>query len=163
MIPLVTFWVPGKARPKGSMKCNRDRQHTMREQVDNKAWRRAVGVAARAAWGGAPAIDYPVEMWASIFYIREIGVAGKVKPSHSTPFPVAPEFGDSDKLARLINDALQDARVLVDDNLVIRCVVGKYFATEDGPGGAQISLLMPEPLAEFEPYVSESYVSEFGS
>lgn len=136
-----TFWVGGKPRPKGSMKCNRDRNHTLREQVDNKAWRRAVVKAARAQLppGWVPYAG-PMIVTISAFFERERGVGGQVMPSHGTVCPVASQFGDVDKLSRLVNDALQDAGLIDNDRFVVRCLVNKEFAGDGAPPGAQISV-----------------------
>lgn len=140
-----TFWVGGKPRPKGSLNgvCSRNKAHTviMREQVDNKPWRRAVAKAAKAQLppGWVPYVG-PTSVTISVFFERETGVGGKVKPSHSTVYPVAPEFGDEDKHSRLVKDALQDAGLIDDDRYVVRCLVTKFFAGEGCPPGAQITV-----------------------
>lgn len=142
-----TFWVGGKPRPKGSLsgRCLRDRNHTvvMREQVDNKAWRRAVAQAAKAqlppCW--VPYADAMI-VTVSVFFERERGVSGEIMPSYGTAYPVAPVFGDEDKHSRMVKDALKDAGMIKDDRFVVRCLVNQEFAGPDCPAGAQITVEM---------------------
>lgn len=144
-----TFWVGGKPRPKGSLQavCSRNKAHTVliKEDIEgSKAWRQAIARHARKQLpqGWVPA-ETPVVVTISCFFERELGVNGKVMPTHATEYPVGARFfGDSDKLARNVNDALKDAKVIADDRYVVRCLVNKEFAGEGCPAGAQITVEM---------------------
>ena len=146
---MLAFWVPGKARPKGSLagRCLRNRAHTvvMREQVDNKRWRAAIAREARAEWKDAAPVEEPVGVLIAVFFERERTAAGALLPSHSTEYPCAPEFGDEDKHSRMVKDALQDAGALKDDRYVVECHVSKLFVTESvrTPGAHIRMTIMP--------------------
>lgn len=147
----ITFWVSGKARPKGSLQahCLRDRKHTIvqREGVEgSKEWRQAVARAARAQLpDGWVSYAGPVAVRISCFFEREIGVGGEVMPSSAGTHPTAQRgFGDTDKLARNVNDALTDAGVISDDRYVVRIGIDKEFVAPGAPPGAQITVYLPE-------------------
>ncbi len=131
---LLAFEVPAvQPRPKGSLngRCLRDRSHTVvyREQVaDSKDYRKAVVAYAkqemrRSDWQIEPYWD-AVKVRA-VFYLAKSHVmkAGKRTdafwPSHDTPFPTEHKIGDLDKMCRNVGDALQDAKLIADDSLIV--------------------------------------------
>jgi Holliday junction resolvase RusA-like endonuclease len=122
---------------KGSLKCvGRGGRHQLVE--DNPAtadWRATIAHAADVAAGGDHAEHRQaigVEITTTLrrpdsHYGR--GRVQIVKPS--APFyPTALRTGDVDKLARLVLDALQDARVLDDDAQVVEVLSRKAY-TDD--------------------------------
>ena len=62
----------------------------------------------------------------AVFYLAKNHVikAGKRTdafwPSHETSFPTALDLGDTDKLQRNVGDALQDAKLIADDSLIVK-------------------------------------------
>ncbi len=131
---LLAFEVPAvQPRPKGSLngRCLRDRKHTVvyREQVDGSSHYRTVVKKScaeemrRCEIFGEP-YGRAVNVRA-VFYMAKSHVikAGKRTeefwPSHQTPFPTAHDLGDTDKLCRNVGDALQDAKLIADDSLIV--------------------------------------------
>jgi endodeoxyribonuclease RusA len=62
---------------------------------------------------------YAVEVSCSFRFQREMGVDGKVIPSHDVPHPTAIDIGDCDKLVRNLLDALTQSGLIKDDSLVV--------------------------------------------
>lgn len=133
---IIAFEVPAvQPRPKGSLsgRCLKNRGHTVvyREQVaDSKKYRNAVKNAAlkeirsitdfATAWG-------PVDVRAKFYLAKNRVVsAGKLTdkfwPSHETPFPIAHDIGDLDKMCRNVGDALEDAHVVNDDAQIVKWI-----------------------------------------
>lgn len=144
---IYTFGVEGKPRPKGSLKCMGGRSHNMVEAVESsKPWklhmirtiRQAFGIEPVKAlhrghlkvigWtrGGSPWEPWAgaVEVVAVFRFERElskaVGKAGEVLPSHSDPWPVADDIGDTDKLCRNLGDALEQAGLIANDRNIVR-------------------------------------------
>lgn len=142
-------FVAGRPRTKGSMKPIIDwvaqRWH-MEEQVkESKSWRirmvnevmkeiaSSCGVPMSAGgwklaglpWGG------PVSVGLEFVFPRETrDVAG---------YPIARRYGDSDKLARNVLDALTDAKVYEDDSHVTSMWATKRFVDLGGQAGVRIT------------------------
>lgn len=132
----VRIVIPGTPASKGSMKCIGRRgkvAHVLIESVDNAEWRAAV-----STWAGRKLTPFaarePVGLEMTFTLNRpkwHYGTgrnAGTLKDS-APAFPVGHNTGDLDKLVRLINDALQDAKVLPDDCQVIETTARKVYVS----------------------------------
>lgn len=136
---LAEVWVPGRPRPKGSLRCRGGKSHTMEEDnPESKPWRIKMAGALRAdrdrrvrelffapefrgTWAGA--VD--VSLFA---FFEPDGVAAS---SLGAPLRTH-DGGDVDKLSRNVLDALQDGNdaspaVLADDSLVVGLYAEKIF------------------------------------
>jgi len=117
--------VTGQATTKGSMRAHRRGEKTIviEDTKNSKAWRSQVAWTARNEWGAREPMVGPL----SVFVAIELE-----KPkSNRHARPVTRGSGDVDKLARNILDALQDARVYVDDAQVVNLVIGKSWCQPD--------------------------------
>lgn len=140
---LAEVFVPGRPRPKGSLRCRGGRSHTMEEDNEHsKPWRISMAGALRAdrdargyhltPWGGA--VDVSV-----FAFFEPSGVAAS-----SLGAPLRPaDGGDVDKIVRNVLDALQDGneqspRVLGDDSLVIGLYAEEIFTNITGEQGIWI-------------------------
>jgi Holliday junction resolvase RusA-like endonuclease len=139
---LLDLWVPGHARPKGSLNavitqanastkgsqlCPRCRQPLRVYQEEavkgSSEWKRVVSLAAQQAWSGEP-ISEPV-MIACYFYF--------VRPDSSAErFPTARQYGDLDKLERNVWDGLTQGGFWADDSLVVHSAAMKVWGDREG-------------------------------
>ena len=159
-----TFFVEGKPRPKGSLKCLGGRSHNMVEAVESsKPWklhmirtiRHTFGIepvkagAKVIGWkrGGSPWQPHAgaVDVQAVFRFVPEVGVNGLVLPSHDSSWPTdADTFGDTDKLCRNLGDALEQAGLIANDRSIVRWAAVKRWVAlgEPGPGvWAQVTTL----------------------
>jgi Holliday junction resolvase RusA-like endonuclease len=132
-IPIeLVFTVYGDPIPKGSLKCvGRGGSHRIVEDNPKTGpWRERV---AEVVGGVAQAEHHEsigVEITSTIrrpshHYDR----SGGLKPT-APRMPTNTRTGDVDKLARLVLDAMVDARLLVDDAQVVELVTRKAYADE---------------------------------
>lgn len=129
------FKVYGEPKPKGSMKCVGRRgkvKHQLVEQVDDGGWRDLVTAAARRFVLEVADEHQPIyaEMTFSLSRPSSHYGTGRNARLVKNSAPVWPTLfgtGDSDKLARLVLDALQDAGVLRNDAQVRPLYVDKAY------------------------------------
>lgn len=111
---LAEVWVPGRPRPKGSMRCMGKGHHMEEDNPDSKPWRIMM---ARALV--ADRDRRRIQQDARCAYPHEVDVSIVAFFPERGPTP-----GDVDKLARNVLDALQDSvsgspAVLADDAQVV--------------------------------------------
>jgi hypothetical protein len=163
---IYTFAVDGKPRPKGSMKCLGGRSHNMVEQVEgSKPWKLHMIRTIRHTFGiepvrqGARVVGFlrggsPWEPWAGAVDVqarftfmpelsRDARKAGEVLPSHDTPWPIADDIGDTDKLCRNLGDALEQAGLIANDRNIVRWnAMKRWCEGTEAPGvWVQVSTL----------------------
>lgn len=147
-----TFGVDGKPRPKGSLKCLGGRSHNMVEAVESsRPWKLHTIRTIRHTFGiesvrqGAKVVGWtrggsPWEPWAGavevqvIFrflpeYSKAAGKSGQVLPSYDTPWPIADEIGDTDKLCRNLGDALEQSGLISNDRNIVSWRACKVWCT----------------------------------
>lgn len=154
---LVDVWIPGRPRPKGSLK--RQGNRLVESNPESKRWRAQMakvmledykrrmagagisGGVTMPPWTTAPIrwTGRPVEVFWQAFFARPLGCT-LVAPSEAKG---AYAVGDKDKLERNILDALQGATegapgVLGDDSLVIAASGGKHWCDGDTPQGLYV-------------------------
>jgi hypothetical protein len=148
---LAEVWVPGRPRPKGSLKCRGGASHTMEEDnPESKPWRIKMAGALRADRDrrvGAPLSAFAVGPHAgavdvSVFAFFD--ASGPVAELLGAPLRKE-DGGDVDKIARNVLDALQDGNerspaVLGDDSLVIGLMAEEVFTYERGQNGIWIKV-----------------------
>lgn len=145
------FKVYGEPKPKGSMKCIGARgkvKHQLVEQVDDNGWRDAVTAAAKRYVLEQADKHQAVYVEMTFTLSRPAAHYGTgrnqwvVKPS-APVWPTLFGTGDTDKLARLVLDCLQDAKVLDNDAQVRPLYVDKaYYAAHP----TQHGLIRPDVL-----------------
>lgn len=142
---LISLFVPGRPRTKGSMKCLGGRSHNMVEQVtESKPWRdkiqRAIvrEVRQRLAAEG-PLLDVPlpytgaVIVSAAFSYERPATGVGVDLPYPTIEAGVNAN-GDVDKLFRNLLDALQGSGLIKNDAQVVQGLPSKRWAGATGAG-----------------------------
>lgn len=114
--PVLTVFIPGTPRPKGSLKPISRRGQATRLVEDNphsKPWRAKMAKHMRKAWedaGHTLPLNEPVEV---------VGVFRFERPAEPMfEVPATRDTGDGDKLLRNVYDALEDAGVIADDSRV---------------------------------------------
>lgn len=146
-LDVVTVWVPGIPKTKGSLDVVNRTTGAMAESVDNTGWRRQVAAAVR----GAMAPTFPAVSLVSpeLLPYRPIDVPVVVNVLFVLPAPKSrahldsatwPSAGDVDKLQRLVGDALnagkdahpKDAHLIADDNLIVAWNATKVSAAAIG-------------------------------
>lgn len=111
---LAEVFVPGRPRPKGSMRCTGRNHHMVEDNDDSKPWRKLMAQALTVDRDRRVEPGVPRSPW-----------GGDVDVSIVAFFPAdGPTPGDVDKLARNVLDALQDAAggspaVLANDSQVV--------------------------------------------
>lgn len=123
---VLSCWVPGRPKTKGSLTVVNGRRGIASDTPASKRWRQLMAYAA-AGEIKAP-LEGPVVIVA-VFHLPVKDVA-------------AGRVGDLDKLARNLLDALTDAGVYGDDVQVTRLLVDKVEAGERGPG-VDLRVLVP--------------------
>lgn len=135
----VRIVIPGDPAGKGSMKCvgQKGRHQLVEDNARTKPWREKVADACRRKLAAYTAgKGQPVGADITFTLNRPKGHygtgrnAGVLKTS-APAFPVSHSTGDTDKLVRLILDALQDADVLPDDCAVVDANARKRYITDD--------------------------------
>lgn len=149
---LAEVWVPGRPRPKGSLRCRGGASHTMEEDnPESKPWRIKMAGALRAdrdrrvrglffapesrgTWRGAVEVSF-------IAFFDPISEAAELLGAPLRPA----DGGDVDKLKRNVLDALQDGNasspaVIGDDSLVVGALGEKVFTYERGQQGIWIKV-----------------------
>lgn len=152
---LTAEWVitiPGEAATRGSMKCIGRRGAAAHVLVESHAssdpWRKTVtGWLTKsrgdvAAVKGQPLgveVTFTLKRPKSHLRTRRDPATGvvhhlaAVKPAYVDAYPVGHNTGDTDKLLRLICDALQDAGLFPDDAAICEITARKRFPTEEQP------------------------------
>lgn len=151
-LELATFFVPGKPRPKGSLRPELYRgkggalKVRMVEQVEEgPRWRKRAAKAAQVAAFGADATKIPAG-WPSVLPVEvrvmfvfdrrtASGTSGLDEPTDSS------RFGDLDKLQRNLGDALKDAHLIADDGQIAHWDATKRFANDGEPEGAYVTVM----------------------
>lgn len=137
----IVVTVPGQPAPKGSLKCigaRGGRGHVLIE--DNKRtkpWRDKLAGACRrikkpAVKGQPIGIETTLTLDRPTYHYGTGRNAKKLKDRYAAAAPVGHSTGDVDKLARLVLDALQDAKVLPDDCQVVELTVRKAYVDGNG-------------------------------
>lgn len=144
---VVTVWVPGIPKTKGSLDVVNRATGAVAENVDNTGWRRQVAARVRAAM--APTFPAVSKVAPELLPYRPIDVPVIVNVLFVLRPPKTHEqmqsatwhaAGDVDKLQRLIGDALnagkdahpKDAHLIADDNLIVRWNATKVSAAAIG-------------------------------
>lgn len=131
---LAEVFVPGRPRPKGSMRCMGANHHMEEDNPDSKPWRRMMAAALvrdrdRRRVGMVRGVErYPYEVDVSIVAFFPEG---------------GPTPGDVDKLARNVLDALQDSvsgspAVLADDAQVVGLLSERTWVSDEYNQGVWI-------------------------
>lgn len=119
------FHVAGKPVTQGSKRIGRigSRPVVLDDNSGLKAWRAAVTLAARHAWGGRP----PIGAATDVSVIVEFAFT-KPKSSRYT----YPRRADIDKLTRALFDSITDAGVWADDDQVTILIARKALHDSQG-------------------------------
>lgn len=139
MTTLLTVFVPGTPRPKGSMR--HVGQGRMVEQLQGSGdWRAAVAYGARQELAEMERLGNPpgVYLGSVDVYIRLQFNPPKSWNGYDRPSSRA--TGDVDKHARNILDALQDAGVFKDDAQAVTLSVRKWYCKGHQAPGAHITV-----------------------
>jgi hypothetical protein len=146
-VVLAEVFVPGRPRPKGSMRCEGPHHHMSEDNPHSKPWRRCMAVALvgdrdfRRGGGSRDVKRYPYAVDVSVVAFFEPGGAAacgaRMAPTSTY------DGGDVDKLARNVLDALQDdahgsPAVLADDSQVVGLYSEAVFTDRPGEQGIWI-------------------------
>ena len=136
--------IPGTPRPQGKLKTFAVGKHVVARYPDHVLDQRGAVVAAlMAVWGPASPLTEPVRVRATFGFARpksHYGTgrnAGELKVS--APLLHA-QMPDTDKLCRLVLDALTLARVVMDDAQVCLLIGEKRWVPRDVGGWTRVSV-----------------------
>jgi hypothetical protein len=135
---LAEVFVPGRPRPKGSMRCMGAAHHMEEDNPESKPWRRRMAVALVG--------DRDFRRGGGSRDVKPYGLAvcgARMAPTSTY------DGGDVDKLARNVLDALQDSAhgspaVLADDSQVIGLFSEAVFTDRAGEQGIWIRVTTVE-------------------
>lgn len=158
--------IPGRAAPKGSLKCvgGRGRHQLVEDNARSKGWRETVAGWVRRKWPTEQRAAKGQPVGAEITFTLDrpkshYGTgrnAGQIKSQHVDALPVGHGTGDVDKLLRLVLDALQDTDVLPDDCAVVEALARKAYvdpnAVVDGATDIPDRLHYPGVVIRLYPY-----------
>lgn len=174
---LLRLFVPGRARTKGHMTPGHTRGQGgrpckvwLKDRDETKAWMKVLIAAMHPT---SPRPDFyapyegPVELHTFFRFERRCSDVQlkappndrKVWPSHDTDWPTADDIGDEDTLRRAIGDALTQARVIQDDDLVIGGSNYKRWCLPGEKPGVEILLRTPRGVHQLSK-LEEMYLSE---
>lgn len=137
-VTLIEVWVPGKARPKGSLRCEGPHHHMTEDNPESKPW--------RAKMAREFTLDFDRRHGTGEFYSYgapvEVTIISMFPPpvSRDALAPDTRSTGDGDKIVRNVLDALQDAvsgraAVLADDAQVVRHFYDAQYAEDAATAG----------------------------
>ena len=131
------FFVEGEPKPKGSLRPVGRRGHKVRMIEDiagSSGWRARMAEAFASAHGNRPTITGGV-FTITLFILPKFRTSKRV-------WPILRSDYDIDKLARNVNDALVDARVLEDDSRIVWSAQGKLYPLHStDPTGVYVCIL----------------------
>lgn len=160
---IVTVWVPGIPKTKGSLDIVNRATGAMAENVDNTGWRRQIAARVRQQMVGQTVVPglsemsgedlpyVPIEGPVAVNVLYVLPPPRKYLPMRSATWP---QSGDVDKLQRLTGDALnagkdahpKDAWLLADDNLIVSWQAHKVSSAAIAyPPGALINVRRSDP------------------
>ena len=139
--------IPGRPRPQGSMTLwsGHDGKERAKYPQSTVAHRNLSIGLMREVWGirdpylGPVALDVVFFMPRPMFHFGTGRNAGQVKSSAS-PHPVTLGRNDTDKLIRLVGDALAIAGVIKDDAQIVHIVATKTWEPHCGNGHTVLNL-----------------------
>jgi hypothetical protein len=150
---LAEVFVPGRPRPKGSMRCMGAAHHMEEDNPESKPWRRRMAVALvgdrdfRRGGGSRDVKPYGLAVDVSVvaFFEPSGAAACGARMAPTSTY----DGGDVDKLARNVLDALQDSAhgspaVLADDSQVIGLFSEAVFTDRAGEQGIWIRVTTVE-------------------
>jgi hypothetical protein len=137
--PLSTF-IDGRPRTKGSL--DHVGNGRMRENVRGSSqWRQSVRERLALDLGQGTGPLGPVRHWRP--YTGPVTVTAQFlfgRPVTSAHWPTAISYGDLDKLARNVGDAITDAGVIADDSQIVGWTLTKLFAPPGGRTGCNLMI-----------------------
>jgi Holliday junction resolvase RusA-like endonuclease len=137
-VELLTCWVDGTPRPKGSLKPTGrqgQRVRLVEQSTDSSAWRDTIAWTARRELN-LPAPGYPTQLPVEL----ECTFAFERSASCTDEEPTSGGIGDLDKLIRNVGDALTDAKVIADDRQIVAMKASKVWTADGQKPGALITV-----------------------
>lgn len=160
MSTLLDVFVPGAAKPKGSLR-HVGNGRMVEQLAGSPTWRTAVRDTAYTAVHRSTVTNhgrltdgYP-HTGAAHVDITVWFPLPKSAPKRRTILPITRSSGDADKHARNILDALVDAAVLADDSQVIDLTIRKRYCTPGQAPGARITVTAVDPATNQPTAVQE--------
>ena len=111
------------------------------------AHRARLTVELRRAWAGRPAVDGPVHLSAVFAFPRPASHVGKRGRLLSRAPLLHTYKPDTDKLVRLVGDALTEAGVLVDDSRIVSLSAAKVWLPVEASGLTVVRVTSADPAA----------------
>ena len=140
---VMTATVPGDPVGKGRPRFNFSTKRAF-TPPKTKAWEKKASKAFKDEWGDRPPLTDLVKVYVISAKERPQRLRRKKDPMTAMWDPAKP---DGDNILKAAVDALVNARVIDDDNLVVRWIIDKtYIGKHEEPRViVQVSILEPEP------------------
>lgn len=145
----VILTVPGTPKPKGSLRCIGRRGRIAHQLIEDyrpgqDEWRERVAYAAKIAehpfTPGQPlVVDVEFRLERPANHHRSSRLDRPLR-DNAPAYPVTRSSGDTDKLFRLIGDALVDGGLIPDDSQIIGLTTRKLYTDPASPPGARITV-----------------------
>lgn len=127
----VSFFVAGTPVTQGNHRVARHGR-TYETTKGHSSWRASIAWLARHAWGSRPAMDCAVAL-DLLFYVPP--------PATARPGELpCKSGGDNSKLARAVEDSLEDAGVFENDRRITDLSVKRRYAFGEQPAGVLVSV-----------------------
>jgi crossover junction endodeoxyribonuclease RusA len=143
---LLDIFVLGTPRPKGSMR-HVGHGRMVEQHGHSTDWRTTIVQAAHDAVSHAPDDPWTRVLLPGYPHTGPVAVTVELRftkpksaPKTKVTYPSTRSTGDSDKQARNVLDALQDAGVFKDDAQVVDLIVFKRYAEPNQMPGARITV-----------------------
>lgn len=141
---IANFFCGGVARPKGSMR-SFGKGRMVNSNPKTKPWQESVSKAASEANNTVYASEAPVEITLCVFVGRpksHFTKSGRLKGS-APEYPTSRVFGDLDKHARLVGDALTGI-VYRDDSQIVDMNCSKRFTQTGYASGVSVIVALSD-------------------
>jgi Holliday junction resolvase RusA-like endonuclease len=154
------LWIDGQPRPQGSKKVIPGLSFPIEAGKHIGKWRTRMKRAARVANAGRQPLDGPLQLRAVFYFTRprtHVGVKGLRKAA--TAAPTSHHLGDLSKLVRALEDAMVDARVIVDDSRITKIDATKLWGDR---AGVALAIAPHRDIATHDPTMRVLDLSQLG-
>lgn len=142
----IEFWIPGRPTPQGSMRPITIRGGKGARAIHSDRTMQSRGLMVEiieSQWNGTVPFDTALRLDYEFVIRRPLSHYGTGRNADrlrfaAPQFPISRRTGDSDKLERLPNDALQLAGVIDDDVLICEWGGQKRYAEDGEPEGTRL-------------------------
>jgi len=141
-------FIPGRPKTKGSLR-HKGRGHMVESVGGSSQWRSDIASALALRLGQKSTGEGPMRIWRPYAGPVAVGAVFYFDPPRNVRegaprAPIGRQYGDLDKLARNLGDALTDAGVIADDSQIYQWMLHKEWTDLEGdPEGVSLRVWVP--------------------